>query len=71
MFFACFFYNFQYSRGKAVAASRVPLTERMIVTSLIRPTYASVMSQNATPHFHLFYFISDVQTSAHLKQNKI
>jgi len=65
MFLACFSSR-QYSRG-TVVANHVPPTQRVIVMSRIRPAYAFVTSRNATLRFHLFYFISDVQTSARLK----
>jgi len=70
------FSKHRYSRGKAVAASHVPPTQRVIVTSRIGPAYAFVTSQNITichaPFsfilFYLlllllFYFISDVPIS--------
>jgi len=42
---------------KAVAANHVPPTQRVIVTSCIRPAYAFVTSWKITTRYALVYFI--------------
>jgi len=61
MFLACF-RNHQYLRRKAVAASHVTPTQRVIVMSRIRPANRHAKSPHVTPLFHLYYFILDVLT---------
>jgi len=65
------FCNHQYSQSKGVAANHVPPTRDCHVTHQVR-LYEFVTSRKislayAPPPFHLFYCISDVWTSAHLK----